>query len=258
MPSARTLASLAQLLAILPSQTAVVLLSKHGLRISIETGSELLDINNALRDQAQLVGCLSVLAEVVRTNGDLSSQVKPRYRFTERFDDLQRCLLLDGFLVRERELVPVDPSISDSAPVEDDLVAGVKASALDPDGDIVGKLSDSAESFRRSPPDYNACLTDARVALEAIAREIARREFSSDPTAYDSAKWGSIVAHLRKQNFFTVEEERGLVGVYAFLSPGAHRPVGLTEEEACRLGRSMALSMCWYLVWRYAEHQSAK
>ena len=240
-----------------PSQTAVVLLSKHGLRISIETGTELLDINNALRDQAQLAGCLSVLDEVVRTKGDLSNQVKPRYRFTERFDDLQRCLLLDGVLVRERELVPVDPSISDSASVEDDLVAGIKASSLDSDGDIVGKLNDSAESFRRNPPDYNACLTNARVALEAIAREIARREFSSDPTAYDPAKWGSIVGHLRKQNFFTVEEERGLVGVYAFLSPGAHRPVGLTEEEACRLGRSMALSMCWYLVRLYAEHRGA-
>ena len=257
MPSARTLASLAQLLALFPSQTTVVLLSKHGLRISVETGRELFDINNALRDQAQLAGCLSVLDEVVRTNGDLSNQVKPRYRFTERYDDLRRCLVLDGFLVRERELVPIDPSISDSAPIEDDLVAGIKVADLDPDGEIVGKLNDSAQSFRRNPPDYNACLTNARVALEAIAREIARRKFHADPLAYDPAKWGSIVAHLRKQEFFSVEEERGLVGVYAFLSPGAHRPVGLTEEEACRLGRSMALSMCWYLVRRYPDHQAA-
>ena len=125
MPSTRTLASLAQLLALFPGQTAVVLLSKHGLRISIETGRELFDINRALRDQAQLPGCLSVLDEVVRTNGDLSNQVKPRYRFTERYDDLKRCLTLDGFLVRERELVPIDPSISDTAPIEDDLVAGM-------------------------------------------------------------------------------------------------------------------------------------
>ena len=257
MPSARTLASLAQLLALFPSQTSVVLLSKHGLRISIETGSELFDINNALRDQAQLAGCLAVLDEVVRTNGDLSNQIKPRYRFTERYDDLKRCLLLDGFLVRERELVPVDPSISDSAPIEDDLVAGIKVTDLDPHGEIVGKLNASAESFRRNPPDYNACLTNSRVALEAIAREIARRNSHADPSAYDATKWGSIVAHLRKQEFFSVEEERGLVGVYAFLSPGAHRPIGLTEEEACRLGRSMALSMCWYLVRRYADHQKA-
>jgi hypothetical protein len=251
MPSSRTLASLAQLLALFPSQTALVLLSKHGLRISMETGRELFDINNALRNQAQLAGCLSILDEVVRTNGDLSNQVKPRYRFTERYDDLKRCLVLDGFLVRERELVPIDPSISDSAPIEDDLVAGLKATDLDPDGAIVGKLNDSAESFRRNPPDYNACLTNARVGLEGIARGVAGRKFHSDPPEYDPTKWGSIVAHLRKQDFFSAEEERGLVGVYAFLSPGAHRPIGLTEEEACRLGRSMALSMCWYLVKRY-------
>lgn len=256
MPSTRTLASLAQLLSLFPSQTAVVLLSKHGLRISVETGRELFDINNALRDQAQLAGCLSVLDEVVRTNGDLSNQVKPRYRFTERYDDLKRCLLLDGFLIRERELVPIDPSISESAPIEDDLVAGIRSTDLDPGGDIVSKLNDSAESFRRNPPDYNACLTNARVALEAIAREVARRRFRSDPLAYDPTKWGSIVAHLRKQDFFTLEEERGLVGVYAFMSPGAHRPIGLTEEEACRLGRSMALSMCWYLMKRYADQES--
>ena len=258
MPSTRTLASLAQLLSLFPSQTAVVLLSKHGLRISIETGRELFDINNALRDQGHLSGCLSVLDEVVRTNGDLSNQVKPRYRFTERYDDLKRCLLLDGFLVRERELVPIDPSISDSEPIEDDLVAGIKSTDLDPAGEIVGKLHDSAESFRRTPPDYNACLTNARVALEAIAREIARRRFQSDPSVYDPTKWGSIVAHLRKHHFFTTEEERGLVGVYAFLSPGAHRPIGLTDEEACRLGRSMALSMCWYLVRRYADHETTR
>ena len=59
------------------------------------------------------------------------------------------------------------------------------------------------------------------------------------------------MAHLRKQEFFSIEEERGLVGVYAFLSPGAHRPIGLTAEEACRLGRLMALSICCYLVKRY-------
>lgn len=196
----------------LPSQTAVVLLSKHGLRISIETGRELFEINNAIRSQAHLPGCLSILDEVVRTNGDLSNQIRPRYRFTERYDDLKRCLLLDGFLVRGRELVPIDPSISDSLPIEDDLVAGIKAADLDPDGEVVGKLNDSTEAFRRNPPDYNACLINARVALEAIARDVARRRFPSDPSEYDPTKWGFIVAYLRKQGFFSAEEKRVLLG----------------------------------------------
>src|SRR5258708_4514829 len=254
MPSARSLASLAQLLGLFPGQTAVVLLVKHGLRINIEAGRGLLDIHNALRSQAESPGCLAVLDEIVRTNGDLSNQIKPRYRFTERYDDLKRCLTLDGYRVQERELTPLDPSISDTPPIEDDLVSGIKATDLDPADAIVGKLNDSAESFRRNPPDYNACLTNARVALESIAREIAPHQFHADPPEYDPAKWGSIVAHLRNRKFFSLEEERGLVGVYAFLSPGTHRPVGLTEDEACRLGRSLALSMCWYLVKRYQSH----
>ena len=121
----------------------------------------------------------------MRTNGDLSNQVKPRYRFTERYDDLKGCLLLDGFLLRERELVPVDPSISNSAQVEDDLVAGIKVTDLDPHGEIVGKLNDSAESFRRNAPDYNACLTNARVALEAIAVSVWARHLELTGRAPD-------------------------------------------------------------------------
>ena len=121
----------------------------------------------------------------MRTNGDLSNQVKPRYRFTERYDDLKGCLLLDGFLLRERELVPVDPSISNSAQVEDDLVAGIKVTDLDPHGEIVGKLNDSAESFRRNAPDYNACLTNARVALEAIAVSVWARHLELTRPASD-------------------------------------------------------------------------
>jgi hypothetical protein len=83
---------------------------------------------------------------------------------------LKRCLLLDGFLVRERDVIPIDPSISDSAPIEDDLVAGIRATDLDPDVEIVRKLNDSAESFRRNPPDYNACLTNVSRWRQSLAR----------------------------------------------------------------------------------------
>jgi hypothetical protein len=257
MPTLRTLSSLAQLLALFPSDVAVVLISKHGLKIKDELSNPLLEVRNSLSEQVDSPGCLAVLEEVVRTNGDLSNQIKPRYRFTERFDDLKRCLALDGYVVTEREMKPLDPSIVDSAPVEDDLVRALKATDLDASGEIVQKLNDSAESFRRTPPDYNACLTDARVGLESIAREIAKSHFRSDPPEYDPAKWGSIVAHLRTKAFFSLEEERGLVGVYALLSPAAHRPIGLTEEEASRLGRSLALNMCWYLVKRYQAQEGS-
>lgn len=251
MLSLRSLASLAQLLGLFDPQIPLVLFAKHGLRLSMEDGAELLSIRDALWDEATSPRSLALLEEVVRTNGELSNRITPRYRFSERFDDLVRCLALDGYLVEDKTIVPLDPSIANSTPIEDDLVRNIGLSNLDHDQEIIAKLNDSAEAFRRNPPDYNACLTNARVALESLARQIASKQFPSDPTSFDPSKWGAVINYLRTQQFFSLEEEKGLVGVYAFLSPGAHRPVGLTEEEACRLGRSLALSMCWYLVKRY-------
>jgi hypothetical protein len=49
-------------------------------------------------------------------------------------------------------------------------------------------------------------------------------------------------------NEFTTEEEKGLAGVFGFLSPGAHRPVGIPEGQMTLLGRSFALNMCWFLL----------
>jgi len=253
MLSLRTLASLSQLLGLFDPQIPLVLFSKHGLRLSMDGGAELISMHNALRDQAASPGSLALLEEIVRTNGELSNRITPRYRFRERFDDLVRCLALDGYLVEDKTIVPLDPSIANATPVEDDLARSIGASDLDHDQQIIGKLNDSAEAFRRNPPDYNACLTNARVALESLARRIASQRFPSDPPPYDPSKWGAVINYLRDKQFFSLEEEKGIVGVYAFLSPGAHRPVGLTEEEACRLGRSLALSMCWYLVKRYGS-----
>ena len=253
MLSLRTLASLSQLLGLFDPSVSIVLFEKHGLRLSIGRGAELLSIHNAFRDQAASPGVLALLEEVVRTNGELCNRITPRYRFKERFDDLSRCLALDGYLVEDKTIIPLDPSITNGEPVEDDLIRSIGASDLDHDRQLVGKLNDSAEAFRRNPPDYNACLTNARVALESLAQRIACQRFPSNSPSYDPSKWGAVINYLLGKQFFSLEEEKGLVGVYAFLSPGAHRPVGLTEEEGCRLGRSLALNMCWYLVKRYGS-----
>jgi len=69
MLSLRTLASLAQLLGLFDPQIPLVLFSKHGLRLSMDGGAELLSMHNALRDQAASPGSLTLLEEVVRTNG---------------------------------------------------------------------------------------------------------------------------------------------------------------------------------------------
>jgi len=53
---------------------------------------------------------------------------------------------------------------------------------------------------------------------------------------------------FRAQASSTKEEERGLVGVFGFVSPGSHRPLGFSEAEFARLGRSFVAGMCWFLV----------
>lgn len=59
---------------------------------------------------------------------------------------------------------------------------------------------------------------------------------------------GEVVTFLRVHGEISVEQEKGLAGVFGFLSPGAHRPVGIPEDQMTRLGRSFALNICWFLL----------
>ena len=252
MLSKRSLGSLAQFLELYDGSFVLVLFSKHGLRLTVESDALLLAVNSALRNQYESAGVAAILEEVIRTRRDLRNRVTPRYRFDERYEDLTRCLLLDGYKVEDKVLVPLDPSIAEAPPIEDDLVVVLAATRLDSDGTICQKLSDSAEAFRKTPPNYNACLNDARVALETLVRQVAEEYPKDGQSSYDPTKWGSILNFLRSVEFVTFEEEQGLAGVYRFLSPGSHRPLGLSDAEMARLGRALALSMCWFVVKRYS------
>ena len=248
MIGSRTRHSLAQFLELHETNFVVVLVSKHDIRISIENGSMLFDLNNCLRSASD-EHLLSLLEEIARTRGDLRSRVNPKYRHDERFSDLCRCLQLDGYLLEDKSLIQTDPSIGDAPALDDDLLHELEASGLLGIEEIAGKINASSEAFRSSPPNYNACLNDVRVALETLARAIATQQ--TDPSAYDKTKWGSVLGFLRTVGFITQEEEKGLAGVYGFVSLGSHRPVGISEEEMARLGRSLALGMCWFLVKTY-------
>lgn len=252
MLSKRSLGSLAQFLELYDTSFVLVLFSKHGLRLTVEGGALLLGVNSALLNQHESAGVAAVLEEVIRTRGDLRNRVAPRYRFDERYEDLTRCLLLDGYKVEGKTLVPLDPSIAEAPPIEDDLVLALAATDLDSECTILQKLNDSAEAFRKTRPNYNACMNDVRVALETLARQVAERYPKEGQSPYDPAKWGSILNFLRSVEFLTLEEEQGLAGVYRFLSPGSHRPLGLSEAEMARLGRALALSMCWFVVKHYS------
>lgn len=250
MIGSRARHSLAQFLELQEPVVSIVMFSKYGVQhLSLSSGQLLYGLMNIVRglDDRTL---MLVLAEVVATQGDLRSRVNPKYRFDERLHDLTQCLLLDGYAVQKAKLVQVDPSIEDAAPLEDDLIIALQHSGAPRAAEIVAKIADSAQAFRATPPDYNAALVNARVALETLAADVAADVASGITPAptYNPAKWGEVLTFLRSSGEITLEEEQGLAGVFRFLSPGAHRPVGIPEDQMTRLGRSFALNMCWFLL----------
>lgn len=229
---------------------SIVLLGKYGVQdLSLPHGQLLYGLLNTLRDLDARTLMLA-LAEVVATTGDLRARVNPKYRFDERLHDLTQCLLLDGYIIKSKMLVQTDPSIIDAAPLEDDLIDALQKSGAPRAQEIIAKINDSAGAFRSTPPDYNASLVNARVALETLAGDVAAHNASQQPTppTYNPSKWGEVLVFLRSSGEITVEEEKGLAGVFGFLSPGAHRPMGIPEDQMTQLGRSFALNMCWFLL----------
>lgn len=249
----RTRYSLAQFLELYDSSLVVTLLSKYDIHISISNGQEIYDILDCIRgeDENQL---LQVLDEIARTTRTLRSNINPKYIYDERFDDLDRCLQLDGYLLASKKIVQLDPSIGDGEPIEDDLILELENSGITSSETIACKINESSNMFRATPPNFNACLNDIRVALETLAASIAETRANVTSIQYDPTKWGSVISFLKSIGFITAEEERGLVGVYGFVSPGSHRPLGITEEQMARLGRSLALGMCWFLVKLHASN----
>lgn len=248
MIGTRTRGSIAQLLDLFPADLNLVLLRKHGIAADLQYGAMILALNQtlgALHDDH----LLRVLDEIVRTKGALRGKVGTKYHFDERWADLTQCLLLDGYALDDKRLLPLDPSIRDAPPLDDDLLIELKTSGAPRADEIIRKINDSTSAFRSVPPDYNASLNNARVALETLAADIAVSRPLPNGLV-DSTKWGAMVTHLRMSGLITLEEERGLAGVYTFVSPGSHRPIGLSEEQMARLGRSLAMSMCWFLLKR--------
>lgn len=247
MITTRTRLSLVQLLAQQDEESVGTLLAKYGADMPYR-GSFFAE---GLRQTVQGLPAeqaLALAAEAVSTRSALRHPISPKQRFDERFADFGRCLLLDGYAVTEEgALRRADPSLAGAPPVEDDLIAALLASAAPSREEIVLKVQDSAQAFRNAPPDYNAALTNARVALETLARDVAADVGVARGEPAPS-KWGEVLTYLKTRGEISPEEEKGLAGVYGFVSPGAHRSVGVSEEQMTRLGRTFALNMCWFLL----------
>ena len=199
---------------------------------------------------------VSILDEITRTQGNLRTNVSPKYVYDERWSDVVTCLLLDGYRIENHVLIPVEPEIEGAVAVEDDLTHELEKSGLTDVQEIERVLVNSADAFRRVPPDYNACLSNVRVALETLAGSIANYRQAKLGSDLGETKWGHVLAYLCSSNLISKQEEKGLAGVFGFVSPGAHSPIGLSEEEMARLGRSLAVSMCYFLVKLHNKEDS--
>ena len=188
----------------------------------------------------------TLVDELVRTNGDLRNRVSPRYRFDERWGDFGKCLLLDGFKIEGNKLVRLEPVIEAVESLEDDLSRELEASGLSSTSEINRHIKLSAESFRKSTPDYNACLSHARIALETIVRSLAKKH--SFEVNQENKAWGMSLSHIKSVGVVTSKEENAIASTYTFISDGAHIPVGFTEEEFVRFGRNLAMAVCYFII----------
>jgi len=199
--------------------------------------------------------------ELARTRQSIRDTVSPKSLFDERWEDFILCMKLYGIGLavddygREvRSFIPLEPTIEGARPVEDDLSREVRLSQLSGDDEILRLIDDSAKAFLSG--DNNGCLNNARVALETTAKAIGRELLP--PVSALPSKWGEVLVALREAGFISPDQEKGLAGVYRFVSPGSHVPVGFTESEFARLGRTLALSCTYFLVkeWKGTQLSS--
>lgn len=254
----RTSRSLVQYLGLHTQGFVALLFDKHGISYDLMLHQRVAEsycfhlLSDAI-DQATQAQLVALVDEVVCTKRHLGTRIDPSYVHDERFADLERCLLLDGYAIKDDQLVPQDPTIIDTQPVEDDLSRALAHCTLQEASAVAGKLKDSTDAFRRSPPDLNASLNSARVALQMLATAIAKAKQPTRPGKFEENKWGSVLAYLRLSQFITEQEEKGLAGVFGFVSPGSHVAIGPSDLEMARIGRSFVCGMCWFLVKRFMQ-----
>jgi len=114
---------------------------------------------------------------------------------------------------------------------------------------IKHSINASADDFVKAQPDYNGSLTNIRIALETLIREIACIK-GFNPTGGGN-RWGTSLIHLRTVGFIDQNEEKTLASVFTFISNGAHIPLGFSHEEFVRLGRNICSSMCSFVIKKY-------
>ncbi|EGR2435290.1 hypothetical protein DYC72_17540, partial [Vibrio cholerae] len=245
--SRRTKFSLAQLLGVIERPEVYVVFEKYSL--NPQAVSSVAGISSEIQRAHESV-LSDLVVEVVQSNKTLRNQTSPKYKFDEKYSIFQKSLLLDGYGIEGSQISALDPNFAGHEPVEDELLKEIDNSNLLNKGSISQAVKASAEDFIKAQPDYNGSLTNIRIALETIVREIAI--LNGFVNTRDSGNtWGPSLAHLRTCRFIDAKEEQALAAVFTFISNGAHIPLGFSHEEFVRLGRNMCSSMCYFVMKKF-------
>lgn len=163
--------------------------------------------------------------------------------FEQRFKDLEKCLLLDGYKIDRGELIQIEPNIEGVIAFEDELTNLLRS--LSSEEEIINCIENSANHFKHDR--WNDCLAQARVALETLVRKIASERFDEERN-----NWTDLICVLEQRHSFLNSREKWLIkNTYGFISEACHQP--LNDEEYARFGRNLAMSMCYYLVKKYTQ-----
>jgi hypothetical protein len=237
--SKRTKLTLSQLISLFDSNNLRILLDKY----NITTRSNVID-QIILKTDNETIS--NIFEEIVRRMDDFRySTLYAECIFDSRLDELKLCLLLDGFKIENNIITRIEPTIDGNSPIEDDLTKELEQSTLSDSKEIISHINRSAQSFLKQNPDYNGCLSNARIALETLIRNIAKSKgfISTD----DNKAWGQALNYLKTNGFLTQKEEQTIGSVYTFVSNGSHIPLGFTEEEYTRFGRNLVTSICYFI-----------
>jgi hypothetical protein len=241
----QTRATLVQLLRAISPEAVRLLLIKHfDDDLPAVTTNTLLDAVTWARPDNMAGLLLELLSGATAVRADAPT----KYVFDGRLADLRGRLRADGFEVIEDALVRLVPAAEPAAQISDHLELTLAGSNLDNDGAIRQLLRESYLSCSSTPPDFNDGTTKARIALETVARRSASRVAADRGNVAPADTWGAALAFLRAETVITQAEEEALAKVYTLISPGAHVPKGLTDEQWALLARTFAVSGAYFLT----------
>lgn len=232
----RTKISLSQLLDKFDYSQINILFKKHSLSSDC---ANITDIKDVLTTE----NIISLIQEIVLTKRELRSRISPKYVFDERWDDFEKCLLLDGYKINENNTISsIEPSVDGIIAMEDDLIAEINQSSLSQKDAIIQLIKESEEAFKKASPDYNSCLSKSRITLETIVRNKVEDQTGTNES------WGRSLSVLKTDGFITQNEENALSSIYTLVSDGSHKPLGFTDEEYSRYGRNLIMTTCYYII----------